>query len=133
MSNNVELTLTEYLTFLSNINERDLFCIPRGDLMIGLKIINYQHEEVYLAGYRKDEYGWLVQVEESGKKRPAGIIKLGGSAKKKKAFYTISKQLIIGEDKKFVYLDPRIKARVKFRNWTRHGMLRGPTLVDFFV
>lgn len=98
-----------------------------------IKIINYQYEEVYLAGYRKDEYGWLVHVEENGVKRPAGVIKLGGSPKQKKAFYTISKQLIIGEDKKFVYLDPLIKAKVKFRNWTRHGMLRDPVLVDFVV
>jgi DNA ligase-1 len=58
---------------------------------------------------------------------------LDGSPKQKQAFYTISKQLIIGEDEKFVYLDPRIKARVKFRNWTRHGMLRDPALVDCVV
>jgi DNA ligase-1 len=98
-----------------------------------IKIINYQFEEVYLAGYGKDEYGWLAHVEENGVKRPAGVIKLGGSPKQKKDFYTISQQLKIGEDKKFVYLDPRIKAKVKFRNWTRNGMLRDPVLVDSIV
>jgi DNA ligase-1 len=98
-----------------------------------MKVINYQYEEVYLAGYRKDEYGWLAHVEENGIHRPVGIIRLDGSPKQKQAFYTISKQLIIGEDEKFVYLDPRIKARVKFRNWTRHGMLRDPVLVECVI
>jgi DNA ligase-1 len=96
-----------------------------------LKVINYQYADVYLAGYRKDEFGWLAHVKENGKMRPAGIIELGANPTQKKAFRNISKQLVSGEDKNFVYLDPRIQAKVKFRSWTRHGMLRTPTFVDF--
>jgi DNA ligase 1 len=96
-----------------------------------LKVINYQYTDVYIAGYRKDDFGWLAHVDENGKKRSAGIIEVGVSPVQKKAFYAISKQLITGEDKNFVYLNPLIKACVKFRNWTRHGMLRTPSFVDF--
>jgi DNA ligase 1 len=37
-----------------------------------------------------------------------------------------------GEDKDFVYLEPRW-ATVKFRNWTRSEMLRSPVFVDFVL
>ncbi|NHN33663.1 ATP-dependent DNA ligase [Paenibacillus agricola] len=98
-----------------------------------LKIINYQYTNVYLAGYRKDEFGWLAHVKENGKMRPAGIIELGVSPAQKKVFRGICKQLVSGEDKNFVYLDPPIQAKVKFRNWTRHGLLRTPSFVDFVL
>ncbi|PZE22288.1 hypothetical protein [Paenibacillus xerothermodurans] len=98
-----------------------------------LKIINYQYSEVYLAGIRKEDFGWLAHVEENGSKRPAGIIELGVKPIHKTAFSTVSKQLIIGEDRQFVYLDPKLKARVKFRNWTRNGSLRTPVFLDFVV
>jgi DNA ligase-1 len=77
-----------------------------------LKIVRYEFAEVFISGYRKDEFGWLACVEENGRKRPAGIIELGVPPKHKKAFYGISKQLVIGEDKNFVYLEPLIKAKV---------------------
>lgn len=96
-----------------------------------LKIVRYEYAEVFISGYRKDEFGWLVQVEENGKKRPAGIIELGVPPKHKRAFYGVAKQLITGEDKNFVYLDPLLKAKVKFRNWTRNRMLRTPSFVEF--
>jgi DNA ligase-1 len=98
-----------------------------------LKTINYQYADVYLVGYRKDEFGWLAHVKVNGEMRPAGIIELGVSPAQKKAFRAISKQLVNSEDKSFVYLDPRIQAKVKFRNWTRHGLLRTSSFVDFVI
>jgi DNA ligase-1 len=86
---------------------------------------------VFISGYRKEEFGWLAQIEENGEKRAAGIIELGVSPKHKKAFYGIAKQLVTSEDKNFVYLDPLLKAEVKFRNWTRNNMLRTPSFVEF--
>jgi DNA ligase-1 len=96
-----------------------------------LKIVRYEEAEVFISAYKKEEFGWLAQVEENGRKRPAGIIELGVPPKHKKAFYGIAKQLVTGEDKNFVYLEPLIKAKVKMRNWTRNGMLRTPTFVEF--
>lgn len=98
-----------------------------------LKIVRYEEAEVFISGYRKEDFGWLAQVEKNGKKRPAGIIELGVPPKHKKAFHQIAKQLVTGEDKNFVYLEPRIKAKVKMRNWTRNGMLRTPSFVDFVL
>jgi DNA ligase 1 len=98
-----------------------------------LKIVRYETAEVYISGYRKGDFGWIAQVEEKGKKRAAGIIELGVLPKHKKAFYGIAKQLVIDEDKNFVYLQPLLKARVKFRNWTRNNMLRTPSFVEFVL
>lgn len=94
-----------------------------------IKIINYSYTDVCIAGYRKGDFGWIAQVNG----RPAGIIKLGVPSTHQQAFYGVTKQLIIGKDRDFVYVQPKIKARVKFRNWTRKGMLRSPVFVDFIL
>lgn len=95
-----------------------------------LKVVNFMTAEVYLTSIRKDEFGWGCQVEENGKLRPAGIIELGVTAAHRKKFYKKIAKLKTGEDKKFVDLEPELKAIVKFRNWTRGGMLRTPSLVS---
>ncbi|MET3846966.1 hypothetical protein ABIE48_000899 [Paenibacillus sp. OAE614] len=51
--------------------------------------------------------------------RPVGIIELVPWPKEKKAFYGESKGIMSGEDQNFVYLEPRIRAEVKTRNWTK--------------
>lgn len=101
-----------------------------------IKVINYQYADVYISGYRKGEFGWLVSVPDiSGRMRPAGIIdeKGGVPPVHKKAFYGVCQQLVKGEDKNFVYLEPRQQVTVKFRNWTKSGMLRSPVFVDFVL
>lgn len=96
------------------------------------KVINWTYAEVFITGYRKDEFGWLTSVvTESGRLRPTGIIELGVPPKAKRAFYGVSKSIVTGEDKNFVYLEPRIRAKVKTRNWTKNGMLRSPAFVEF--
>lgn len=96
------------------------------------KVINWTYAEVFITGYRKEEFGWLTSVvTESGRLRPTGIIELGVPPKAKSAFYGVSKALVTGEDKNFVYLEPRIRAKVKTRNWTKNGMLRSPAFVEF--
>jgi len=98
------------------------------------KVINWTYAEVFITGYRKDEFGWLTSVvTESGRLRPTGIVELGVPPKAKRAFYGVSQQLVTGEDKNFVHLEPRIRAKVKTRNWTKNGMLRSPAFVEFVV
>jgi DNA ligase-1 len=94
-----------------------------------LKIINYTYADVQIAGYRKDEFGWLLRHED----RAVGIVELAVPVPHKKAFYGIAKGIITGEDRNFVYVEPSIKAKVRFRNWTRKGMLRSPEFVNFVV
>ena len=98
------------------------------------KVINWTYAEVFITGYRKEEFGWLTTVmTENGRLRPTGIVELGVPPKAKRAFYGVSQQLVTGEDKNFVHLKPRIRAKVKTRNWTKAGMLRSPAFVEFVI
>lgn len=94
-----------------------------------IKIINYSYADVQIAGWRKGDFGWLAHFNG----RPAGVIELGVQPTHKQAFYGVAKPLITGEDRDFVYVQPLIKARVKFRNWTKNGMLRSPVFVEFIL
>lgn len=94
-----------------------------------VKIINYAYAEVQIAGYRKNQFGWLLKHRE----RTVGVLELAVPSAHKNAFYGVSKVLITGEDRNFVYVQPSIKALVRFRNWTRAGMLRTPEFVDFSI
>ncbi|TYP67676.1 ATP-dependent DNA ligase, partial [Paenibacillus methanolicus] len=94
-----------------------------------LKVINYTYAEVTLAGYRKGEFGWLAHYEG----RPAGVIELAVPEAHRKAFHEIAKTIVTGEDKNFVYIQPRLRAKVRMRNWYKSGMLRSPEFVDFVV
>lgn len=99
------------------------------------KVINWSYADVFITGYRKEEFGWLVAVPtlDNAKMRPAGIIELGANPTHKKAFYNVVKPLVTGEDRNFVYIEPRIRARVKMRNWTKSGMLRSPVFTEFII
>jgi len=92
-----------------------------------LKVINYQYAEVTIAGYRKDEFGWLAHIDG----RPAGMIELAVPAEARRAFYVAAQSIVTGEDRNFVYVKPAIKARVRFRNYYKSGMLRAPEFVSF--
>lgn len=95
-----------------------------------LKIINWTYADVYISGFRKGDFGWLAA---DGRGRPLGIIELGVTPRHKMAFYGVKDQLIRGEDKDFIYLEPRLKVKVKIRNWTKAGLLRSPVMVDFVI
>ncbi|MBT2765893.1 RNA ligase family protein [Paenibacillus sp. ISL-20] len=97
------------------------------------KVINWIYADVFITGYRKEEFGWLAAIYDNAKMRPAGIIELGANPTHKKVFYNVVKPLITGEDRNFVYVEPRIRARVKMRNWTKSGMLRSPVFTEFIV
>lgn len=92
-----------------------------------LKIINYEYADVHIVGWRKGDFGWLAHING----RPAGIIELAVPAAHKKAFYNVASTIVTGEDRNFVYVEPCIKARVRFRNYYRSGLLRSPEFVEF--
>lgn len=96
-----------------------------------LKLINWMYEDVYITGYRKDEFGWVCSRKEGENFRPIGTLELGTTPQVRQAFYAISKQLITREDDKLVELEPVIRCRLKFRNYTRKGLLRTPSFVKF--
>lgn len=126
------------ITLFNTISERKMEGIVakrKDSVYVGrrsdswLKIINYTYADVHIAGYRKDQFGWLAQYNG----RPAGIIELAVPATHKRAFYGVAQGIITREDRNFVYLEPRLKAKVRFRNWTSNGMLRTPEFVDFVL
>ncbi|MFS0558763.1 ATP-dependent DNA ligase [Brevibacillus sp. 179-C9.3 HS] len=123
-------------------NLEGIVCKRKDSLYVGkrssdwIKVINYQYVEVFISGYRKGKFGWIVSVMGTdGCLRTVGIIdeKGGVPPVHKQAFRGVCDQLVIREDRNFVYLEPRMRATVKFRNWTKNGMLRTPVFVDFVL
>jgi DNA ligase 1 len=91
------------------------------------KVIAYEMGEFYIAGYKKDKFGWLI----SDGMKIVGNMEFGTSADDRTAGYSKFKQLKTGETKDTVYLDPILKCVVKHRGYTRNGMLRLPIFEHF--
>ncbi|QJD87850.1 ATP-dependent DNA ligase [Cohnella herbarum] len=100
-----------------------------GEDVSWMKIMNYERAVFQIAGYRKNQFGWLLRYQD----RNVGILEQGVPSAHKNAFYGVSKSLKKDEDRDFVYVEPSIQARVRFRHWTREGTLRSPEFVDFVV
>ncbi len=94
-----------------------------------LKIRDYDYAVVQIAGYRKNQFGWLVRHRD----RIAGLLEHGVPSAHINAFLGVCGKLATHEDRDFVYVDPSIQARVRHRQWTRDGMLRKPEFVEFVV
>uniref|UniRef100_A0A1S2M005 Uncharacterized protein n=1 Tax=Anaerobacillus isosaccharinicus TaxID=1532552 RepID=A0A1S2M005_9BACI len=60
-----------------------------------------------------------------------GILELGTTPEVRKAFYAVANKIKINEDKKFVYIEPKITVKTRFRNYTKNGYLRTPSFVEF--
>ncbi|WP_434169131.1 RNA ligase family protein [Peribacillus frigoritolerans] len=95
-----------------------------------LKVINYQYIDAFITGLRKDEFGLLLGIEKNDRIKPAGIMEFVTPAARKQ-LYNQYQDLIVDENSKFIYLDPKIKCRVKFRNYTKNGLLRIPSFVEY--
>jgi DNA ligase 1 len=95
-----------------------------------LKVINYKYTDAYITALRKDEFGLLLGTDGGDRLKPAGVMEFV-TPEARKQFYSQYKDLIIGEDEKFIYLNPQIKCRVKFRNYTKAGLLRIPSFVEY--
>ncbi|KQL18839.1 RNA ligase family protein [Cytobacillus solani] len=89
-----------------------------------LKVINYQFADVYVIGYAKKDFGWLLADEDG---RYLGVMELGVPAKEKPKVYRAQ---VTRENDKFAYISP-IKCRVKYRNLTKAGLLRLPSFVGW--
>ncbi|MBT2721428.1 ATP-dependent DNA ligase [Bacillus sp. ISL-46] len=94
------------------------------------KIINYKYTDVVITGMRKDEFGLLLGKQEGNTIKQIGIMEYM-NPKAKKQFYDQYSELIVNEDKKFIYMKPSLKCRVKFRNYTKAGFLRIPTFIEY--
>ena len=80
--------------------------------------------------FRKDEFGLLLAVEKDGTLKPGGIMEFM-VLEAKQIFYKKCRDLIREENKKFKFLEPKIKCKVKFRNYTEACLLRIPSFVEY--
>ncbi len=94
-----------------------------------LKIKNYQYEIVKIAAIRKQKFGWLMLGADDRYKGVLEFIPVN----EKKAFHKISKQLITGEDKDYIYLDPLINCEVKYQCLSKKGYMRSASFQKFIV
>jgi DNA ligase-1 len=92
-----------------------------------LKVINYQYENVYVSGLRKNEFGLLLNFENG---KYAGLLEFMPTQNRKE-FYRQYRDFIVEENDKFIYLDPKLKLKVKYRNLTKKGLLRIPSFVEW--
>ncbi|MCM2532542.1 ATP-dependent DNA ligase [Neobacillus pocheonensis] len=92
-----------------------------------LKVINYHYENVYISGLRKDEFGLLLKFENG---KYAGLMEFMPTPNRKE-FYKQYGDFVVEENDKFVYLDPKLKLKVKYRNLTKKGLLRIPSFVEW--
>lgn len=96
------------------------------------KVINWTYTDVYIYGYRKNNFALLASIDAAdGSKFPVGIIESGVSITHKIALDRVKKRLVYKEDKNFAYMEPRIMARIKTRNWTQSGRLRSPVFLEY--
>jgi DNA ligase 1 len=92
-----------------------------------LKVINYQYENVYISGLRKDEFGLLLNFDNG---KYAGLMEFMPTSNRRE-FYKQYKDFVLEENDKFVYLDTKLKIKVKYRNLTKKGLLRIPSFVEW--
>lgn len=115
------------------IKRKDSLYLPGRRSMSWQKVIHWHKAEVVITGYRKDEPGWLIASKEGGRLRPRGIMELGMGPAERKAFYPVAQSIKTHEDGKFVYLEPRIRCRVKYKKETHAGFLREPVFQEFVL
>ncbi|MFS0722885.1 ATP-dependent DNA ligase [Paenibacillus sp. 1P07SE] len=92
-----------------------------------LTVPNYQFAEVSIAAYRKSRFGWLVHM--GGK--PVGVVEQSVPPEIRSAFMAAARGLVLSEDRHYVYLQPQLRARIRYRSRYKSGMLRSPQFVDF--
>ncbi|WP_052315282.1 hypothetical protein [Desulfosporosinus youngiae] len=94
-----------------------------------LKVVNYQYTTVEIAGFRKSEFGWVIQFPDG---KPAGIMELV-PANARKTVYGVAK--MVGKDAGDFVMFPQasrgLMCKVKYRSLTKAGYLRLPSFVEF--
>ncbi len=90
-----------------------------------LKVINYQYVDVIVTGWRKDKFGWLLNFADTGVY--AGVMELGVPPDARRLVYSMP---VEHESDKYAYLAQPFPVTVKYRNLTKAGLLRLPSLMN---
>lgn len=93
-----------------------------------LKTKNYLYETVTITGIRKKEFAWSLSKDGEY----VGTMEFV-TPEARKAFYHISKQITVKDTDDWRYVQPVIKCKVKFQSYTKSGLMRSPSFVEFVV
>ncbi|MBU8597267.1 ATP-dependent DNA ligase [Alkalihalobacillus clausii] len=94
-----------------------------------LKVINYQFTEGLITGYRKNEFGLLLESFEG---ELWGVME-HMPIKSRREFYKLTKLQTVNESKNFVHLETPFPCKIRYRHKTSKGYLRIPTFVDWLI
>ncbi|MCK6208480.1 RNA ligase family protein [Bacillus infantis] len=94
-----------------------------------LKVINYQYTNIWITGLRKNKFGVLLSFEDGS---PAGIMEFMKPADRKR-LYEEYRKYVRTETEDYIYLDPKLKGIVKYRNLTKKGYLRIPSFEQWIA
>ena len=91
-----------------------------------LKVINYQYADVLISAIRKDKFGAVLSFKDGNY---AGIMEFMPTIEKRKLYGMMKK---IEETDKLIKIEP-VRCQVKYRNLTKSGLLRIPSLASFIA
>lgn len=94
-----------------------------------MKGFNYKYDQVYISRLRKNEFDLFLNFEDGSYAVVLEFMKRTA----RKEFYKIYWELVTMENDKFIYLDPKLKINVKYRNLAKKGLLRIPSFVDWAI
>lgn len=112
-----ELTKTQSLEGIV-LKKADSFYKPGTRLHNWLKVINYQYENVFITGIRKNKISLLLSFQDGF---PAGMLEFMRPGDKKR-LYDEYRQHVSKETKDFIYLNPGFQGIVKYRNLIARGI-----------
>ncbi|MET3505469.1 ATP-dependent DNA ligase [Halalkalibacter oceani] len=92
-----------------------------------LKLINYKYQNVYVAGLRKGEFGVALSDNEG---KYLGVMEFMPPQARKYLYKTFGDH-VTNETDKFIYLEPYLKCKVKYRNLTKNNLLRISSFVEW--
>jgi DNA ligase-1 len=93
------------------------------------KVIAYEMDQFYLAGYSKGKSGWLL----SDGNKIVGNMEFGPSKNERIAGYEMMRRYKTKETKNYLYCQPLMRCLVKHRGYYKSGMLRLPIFEKFVI
>ncbi|MDF2962101.1 MAG: ligB3 [Paenibacillus sp.] len=98
-----------------------------------LQIVNWHYEDVYVTGYHTQNFGIRISFREHDGFKQAGIVTNGLTIIDQLTLLTVCKDLVIKEGANAVSLKPAIKARIKFRGYTKEGTIKNACFISFII
>ena len=106
---------------------KSLYYLDKRPQDVWFKTKAYQYADCRISGMKKSSFGWSLSIDG----RAVGVMEFPPGPAERKAFFSVAKQLVRGESKDWIHLEPLLQVRVKFQCLTKTGMLRSPVFDSF--